>query len=46
LDRRKGRKIIGLDEVSAAGTPGETGVILFSVPDAAKRAKLGFLLAM
>ena len=42
----RARKIIGLDELSTAGTPGETGVILFGVPDAAKRAKLGFLLAM
>jgi hypothetical protein len=42
----RARKIIGLDELSTAGTPGETGVILFSVPGAAKRAKPGCLLGM
>ncbi|MGD0471023.1 MAG: hypothetical protein ABSA54_21820 [Terriglobales bacterium] len=42
----RARKIIGLDKRSTAGTPGETGVILLSVPDAARRAKPGFLLAM
>ncbi|MGB8029933.1 MAG: PDZ domain-containing protein [Terracidiphilus sp.] len=39
----KARKIIGLDEVSAAGTPGETGVILLSVPDASEAGRAGFL---
>jgi S1-C subfamily serine protease len=30
----KVRNIVGLDEVSAAGTPGETGVIVLDVPQA------------
>jgi S1-C subfamily serine protease len=35
--------IVGLDEASAAGTPGEAGVILLSVPDASEAGKAGFL---
>jgi hypothetical protein len=42
----QGRKINILDDLSTAGIPGETGVVLSSVPGIAKRAKLGFLLAM
>jgi hypothetical protein len=42
----RAHKIIGLDELSTAGTQGETGVILSCVPGTAKRAKPGFLLAM
>jgi hypothetical protein len=42
----RARKIIGLDERSTAGTPGETGVILFRVPGVAKRAKPGCWLGM
>jgi hypothetical protein len=42
----RARKISRLDELSTAGTPGESGVILSSVPGIAKRAKPGFLLAM
>jgi hypothetical protein len=37
------RNIVGLDEVSAAGTPGETGVILIQVPDDSLAGKAGFL---
>jgi serine protease Do len=36
------RNIVGLGEVSAAGTPGETGVILLEVPDTSDAAKAGF----
>jgi S1-C subfamily serine protease len=39
----KARNIGGLDEVSAAGTPGVIGVILLSVPDASEAGKAGFL---
>jgi S1-C subfamily serine protease len=38
----KVRNIVGLGEVSAAGTPGETGVILLEVPDTSDAAKAGF----
>jgi hypothetical protein len=38
----KVRNIVGLDEVSAAGSPGETGVILLEVPDTSDAAKAGF----
>jgi len=38
----KFRNIVGLGEVSAAGTPGETGVILLEVPDTSDAAKAGF----
>jgi S1-C subfamily serine protease len=34
--------IVGLGEVSAAGSPGETGVILLEVPDTSDAAKAGF----
>ena len=37
------RNIVGLDEVSAAGTPGETGVILVKVPDGSAAGNAGFL---
>jgi hypothetical protein len=37
------RNVVGLDEVSAAGTPGETGVILLQVPENSPAAKAGFL---
>ena len=36
------RNIVGLDEVSASGTPGETGVILLEVPSDSPAAKAGF----
>ena len=36
------RNIVGLGEVSAAGSPGETGVILLEVPDTSDAAKAGF----
>jgi PDZ domain len=36
------RNIVGLDEVSAAGTPGETGVIVLDVPAASPAGKAGF----
>lgn len=39
----KARNIVGLDEVSAAGTPGETGVILLDVPEASVAGRAGFL---
>jgi S1-C subfamily serine protease len=39
----RARNIVGLDEASAAGTPGEAGVILFSVTDANDAGKAGFL---
>ncbi len=39
----KVRNIVGLGEVSAAGSPGETGVILLEVPDTSDAAKAGFL---
>ena len=35
------RNIVGLGEVSAAGSPGETGVILLEVPDPSDAAKAG-----
>jgi hypothetical protein len=35
------RNIVGLDEVSAAGTPGETGVIVLDVPAASQAGKAG-----
>src|SRR6266576_217344 len=38
----KVRNIVGLGEVSAAGSPGETGVILLEVPDTSDAAKAGF----
>ncbi len=38
----KVRNIVGLGEVSAAGSPGETGVILLEVPDTSNAAKAGF----
>jgi S1-C subfamily serine protease len=38
----KVRNIVGLDEVSAAGSPGETGVILLEVPDTSDAAKAVF----
>lgn len=38
----KVRNIVGLDEVSASGTPGETGVILLEVPPGSSAAKAGF----
>jgi hypothetical protein len=37
------RNIVGLDEVSASGTPGETGVILLQVPEGSAAARAGFL---
>jgi hypothetical protein len=37
------RNIVGLDEVSAAGTPGETGVILLAVPPGSNAEKAGLL---
>jgi len=39
----KVRNIVGLGEVSAAGSPGETGVVLVEVPDTSDAAKAGFL---
>lgn len=39
----KVRNIVGLDEVSAAGTPGETGVIIVEVPDGSNASEAGFL---
>lgn len=39
----KVRNIVGLDEVSAFGTPGETGVVLIEVPQSSLAAKAGFL---
>jgi S1-C subfamily serine protease len=39
----KVRNIVGLDEVSASGTPGETGVILIQVPEDSLAGKAGFL---
>jgi hypothetical protein len=38
----KVRNIVGLGEVSAAGSPGETGVILLEVPDTSDAAKAVF----
>ena len=38
----KVRNIVGLGEVSATGSPGETGVILLEVPDTSDAAKAGF----
>jgi PDZ domain-containing protein len=38
----KVRNIVGLGEVSAAGSPGETGVILLEVPDTSDAAKAAF----
>jgi S1-C subfamily serine protease len=35
------RNIVGLDEVSAAGTPGETGVTVLDVPRASEANKAG-----
>lgn len=40
------RNIVGLGEVSAAGSPGETGVILLDVPDTSDAAKADFLPVM
>jgi hypothetical protein len=37
----KVRNIVGLDEVSAAGTPGETGVTVLEVPSASPAGKAG-----
>jgi hypothetical protein len=37
----KVRNIVGLDEVSAAGTPGETGVTVLEVPPASPAGKAG-----
>ena len=37
----KVRNVVGLDEVSASGTPGETGVILLEVPSDTPAAKAG-----
>jgi hypothetical protein len=37
------RNIVGLDEVSASGTPGETGVIVLQIPEGSPAAKAGFL---
>jgi S1-C subfamily serine protease len=37
----KVRNIVGLDEVSAAGTPGETGVIVLDVPAAGPAGAAG-----
>ena len=39
----RARNIVGEGEVSAAGTPGETGVILLDVPETSDAAKAGFL---
>jgi PDZ domain len=39
----KVRNIVGLDEVSASGTPGESGVILLQVPEVSLAGKAGFL---
>ncbi len=39
----KARNIVGMGEVSAAGTPGETGVILLEAPAASDAGKAGFL---
>ncbi len=39
----KVRNIVGLDEVSASGTPGEVGVILLAVPEASDAGRAGFL---
>ena len=38
----KGRNIVGMDEMSAKGTPGETGVILLDVPETSAAGKAGF----
>jgi PDZ domain len=37
------RNIVGPDEVSASGTPGEVGVILLDVPESSDAARAGFL---
>jgi PDZ domain len=37
----KVRNIVGLDEVSAAGTPGETGVTVLEAPEASPAGKAG-----
>lgn len=37
----KVRNVVGLDEVSAAGTPGETGVTVLEVPQASPAGKAG-----
>jgi serine protease Do len=37
----KVRNIVGMGEVSAKGTPGETGVILVEVPDGSDAEKAG-----
>jgi S1-C subfamily serine protease len=37
----KVRNIVGLDEVSAAGTPGETGVIVLDVPPVSAAEEAG-----
>lgn len=37
----KVRNIVGMDEVSASGTPGETGVIVLDVPAASQAGKAG-----
>ena len=39
----KVRNIVGLDEVSASGTPGETGVIVLQAPEESLAGKAGFL---
>lgn len=39
----KVRNIVGLDEVSASGTPGEVGVILLDVPANSNAGRAGFL---
>ncbi len=39
----KVRNILGLDEVSAAGTPGETGVTVLNVPRASPLGKVGIM---
>lgn len=38
----KVRNIVGLDEVSAAGTPGETGVTVLDAPVGSPVGKAGF----
>ena len=39
----KVRNVVGLDEVSAAGTPGETGVTVLEVPAGSEASKAGLM---